>query len=172
MLYSRSSNIQNSIVGGGSPGLAAYDDGLSGLGLTPVGLGTDGNAIYTASTSDDTSSMFIAGYATDGTPLWSWSSGAGVASITDPTLNGGSVAAASSGSGAAALTTSLSNVLDKIFGAYNAQQTIDLNKQRLAAGLPPVNPSALAPTVNFGLSSNTLLLVGGALALYMIAKRR
>lgn len=168
MLYSHSSQLQNAIVGGAPVGLA----GLRGLGLTPVGLGTDGNAIYTATVSDDTSSMFIAGYAPDGTPLWSWSSGAGVGSITDPTLNGGSTTGSGSGATAAGITTSLSNILDKVFGAYNAQQTIDLNKQRLAAGLPPVTSSALAPTVNFGLSSSTMLLFGGAAILLLMAKKR
>jgi hypothetical protein len=152
MLMSQSDQMQNRIVGG--------------LGLLPVGIGTDGGGIYKADTSDDTSSMFIAGYAPDGTPLWSWSSGVSVAQITDPSMAAGGSASGSQ------MTASIGNFLDKIFGAYNAQQAIDLNKQRLAAGLPPVTPSALAPQVNFGLSSNTLLLLGAGLGAYLLMKKR
>jgi hypothetical protein len=71
-----------------------------------------------------------------------------------------------------AIVSSVTGLFDKIFGAYNAQQTIDLNKQRLAAGLPPVNSSALAPTVNFGLSSNTMLLFGAVALFLLMAKKR
>lgn len=159
MLMSTLSQTQNAMASGAVP---------RSLGLVPVGIGTDGNSVYKADTSDDTSSMFIAGYAADGTPLWSWSSGTSVATITDPSLGGAGSTATGAGLGA-----SITGLLDKVFGAYNTAQAIDLNKQRLAAGLPPVSPSALAPTVNFGLSSQTMLLVGGGiLAALLLSKKR
>jgi len=141
MLLSMSDQLQNSVVRG-SPYNYSH-----GLGLMPVGTDSAGGSVYTANTFDDTSSMFIAGYAPDGTPLWSWTAGASVAAIDPSSGIAGATPAASTTPGTSvntnAIVSSVTGLFDKIFGAYNAQQTIDLNKQRLAAGLPPVNSSAL-----------------------------
>lgn len=53
---------------------------------------------------------------------------------------------------------------------YNSQRVFDTNLDRAARGLPPINPSLAAPTVNFGLDANTqrLLLIAGAVLLGVV----
>jgi hypothetical protein len=61
------------------------------------------------------------------------------------------------------------------------KQVNDINLQRAAQGLPPLNPATYAPTVNVGASPATLqaggigllaLIVGGVVIAAMLAKKR
>ena len=69
-------------------------------------------------------------------------------------------------------TSSVSSLLTAGATAYTQAQVLDINKQRLAAGLQPLSPSALGVGVSVGLSPDltNLLIYGGlaALALYAL----
>jgi hypothetical protein len=62
-----------------------------------------------------------------------------------------------------------------ITGVYQAKQLMDINAQRAAQGLPPVDASALAPTVNVGLppaQMQQMMLIGGAALLILFLATR
>lgn len=65
--------------------------------------------------------------------------------------------------------------LRDIQAAINTQKLLDLNIQRAQQGLPPISSNAVAPTVNFGLSPQTMqmLFVGlGILGVAYLLKKR
>lgn len=58
--------------------------------------------------------------------------------------------------------------------AYNQQQLIQANLERAKLGLPPIDASNLAPTVNVGVSPEIkqLVMIGGlGLLLYFLLKK-
>jgi hypothetical protein len=63
--------------------------------------------------------------------------------------------------------------------ARTSEALLKINRQRLAAGLPPVDAGALAPQVNVGVAPSVvsqitwpLLLLGGAVLFLAMQKRR
>ena len=66
------------------------------------------------------------------------------------------------------------NIFTSLIAAYNQQKLIDLNIQRAAQGLPPISSASIAPTVNVGLSPETMhaVLLGGAAILGFMLIRR
>ena len=62
------------------------------------------------------------------------------------------------------------------FMAYDQQKMVQqINLERINRGMAPINPSLLAPTMNFGLSSDTmtyLLIGGGALVLLLMMGKK
>jgi hypothetical protein len=63
-----------------------------------------------------------------------------------------------------------------ITGVYQAKQLMDINAQRAVQGLPPVDASALAPTVNVGLPpaqmQQIMMLGGAALLIFFLMSRK
>jgi len=57
--------------------------------------------------------------------------------------------------------------------AWNTQTIANANAERIAHGLPPLDPSAYAPQVNVGMSSQTIMMIALAAAavLFLVAKR-
>lgn len=71
-------------------------------------------------------------------------------------------------------TDSISQLVQAGILAWNTQTIAQANAERAAKGLPPLDPSAYAPTVNVGLSSQTMIMVAGigVLALFMMSQGR
>ena len=68
-------------------------------------------------------------------------------------------------------TSSLVNLLQTGITAYDTQTIMQTNAARAAQGLPPLSPSAYAPTVNVGLDPNLLMYLGiGAVVLFMLSR--
>jgi hypothetical protein len=69
-------------------------------------------------------------------------------------------------------------VLTALTSVYQQNQINSINLQRAQQGLPPLDQSALAPTVNVGLPTaqmNQLMMIGGGallLLLFMAMRRR
>ncbi len=77
----------------------------------------------------------------------------------------------SDGSPAIIDPASVSGTVRELVLAWNMQQIQNSNNERIARGLAPLDASAYAPTVNLGLSNQTMLLIGAAiLALFMMRK--
>ena len=58
---------------------------------------------------------------------------------------------------------------------YQQKQLMDVNAQRAAQGLPPIDASALAPTVNVGLppaQMQQIMMLGGAALLVLFLATR
>lgn len=72
--------------------------------------------------------------------------------------------------------TRLISVIEKIVPAYQQQQLFKMQIRRAEQGLPPIDPSSFAPTVNVGVEANTrnLMLFGfiGLGVLFLLARRK
>lgn len=68
----------------------------------------------------------------------------------------------------------IADMVTKGLAILNSQQVFQLNLDRLQKGLQPIPTSYAAPTMNFGLAgvSMPMLLIGGALLLYLIASKK
>lgn len=60
---------------------------------------------------------------------------------------------------------SVTGLLQQAVLAWNTQQIANANAQRIAIGLPPLDASAYAPTVNVGLDPTMKMLLIGGVAL-------
>lgn len=78
----------------------------------------------------------------------------------------------SDGSPAIIDPNSVPSVIKDLVLAWNLQQIQNANAARLAQGLPALDPSAYAPTVNVGLSSQTMLILGGLLLVVLMSGRK
>ena len=57
--------------------------------------------------------------------------------------------------------------------AWNTQTIANANAERVSHGLAPLDASAYAPTVNVGISTNTIMLIGAAiLGVVLLTKSR
>jgi hypothetical protein len=66
-------------------------------------------------------------------------------------------------------SSNLTNFLTAAQTAYTTNRLLDLNIQRAQQGLAPISAQSVAPTVNFGVSTDTQkMLLYGAIALGVV----
>lgn len=74
------------------------------------------------------------------------------------------------------LVAALPRVAESYAGVKQSGDLYKINKQRLAAGLPPVDTSAIAPRVNVGIAPDTIskiaipAVIGLALIMFMMRR--
>lgn len=147
--------------------------GLSGLGgLTQLGTDTNGNALYIADASTDTSGLYEVGSLADGTAIFSDSPNASAAGVTGGVPTTGQAAQTNT-----SLWSGFANMLTAGAQAYTTKQILDTNITRAKAGLPPISSASVAPTVNVGMAPATQQLVTfgllglGAVVLFSMMRR-
>lgn len=69
-------------------------------------------------------------------------------------------------------TQTLARSLPALAATYEQKQLLDVQVQRAKAGLPPLNSSQYGLGVNVGLSSQTMLMIGGAIIAGFLLLRR
>lgn len=130
---------------------------LQGLGLTQVGNDSSGNPLYLADADEDTSGLYEVSTDAYGNAIYS-------------TVASSNVAAPAVSSGFN--WDSLFKIGQAAIGLEQSQQVIDINRQRLAQGLPPLSvqqTAALRPGISVGVAPDTQqLLIWGGLAVMVL----
>lgn len=72
------------------------------------------------------------------------------------------------------VASDIGGTLKDLLTAYNQQQILQLNMDRVKLGLPPINTQDIAPTYNVGLSPEVkqMLMMGGLLLLVVLLAKR